>query len=502
MDAAISATIGEIATRSLSFLIDKYLKPATSKEDSMHKLQWMLLRVRLTVEEAEGRCVSNQAMLQQLRTLRKVMYKGYYMLDTFICHASEEEKDKKVHGVSHSLSLSKFSPAKRSAGTKYSTENLEQMVGSLEITIASMSELVIFLRNYPPMFRQPYNTYLFMEKCMFGRQMEMERVVNFLLHEEPPARCNFGVLPIVGPGKVGKTTLVEHVCIDERVRNHFSHVIFLSDDDLREEKELKIRDGSRIKHKRSDSDEEKLLVIFELVGNIDEGSWRKLLSASQSTIPRGSKVIVTHRSENIINFGTTQALYLNFLSREAYWYFFKALVFGSADPEEQPKLASIAMEIFDEYFDQDIYKAFAGPFIFLHKTARSLKSSGNVHNWNRILACFKDNRRQNEPGFRKGLSDCTMNNDHIFLQRVVDFSQYCVVHNHDRIALVNEEAPKITLLDILEGTGSVIPQGKFDILVWESHLPPYQKYIYNCQILERDCKVTRNDQGQKRKISS
>ncbi|CAL5034358.1 unnamed protein product [Urochloa decumbens] len=503
MDAAISAAIGEIATRSLSLLIDKYLKPATSsKDDRMQRLQWMLLRVRLTVEEAEGRCITSQAMLQQLRILRKVMYKGYYMLDNFICHVPEEEKDKKIHGVSRYLSLSKFSPAKRSAGSKYSTENLEQMVESLEITIAGMSELVIFLRNYPPMFRQPYNTYLFMEKCMFGRQMEMERVVNFLLHEEPPSHCNFGVLPIVGPGKVGKTTLVEHVCRDERVRNRFSHVIFLSDDDLRQEQQLKIRDGSRIKHKRSDSDEEKLLVIFELVGDVGEGPWRKLLSASQSTIPRGSKVIVTHRSENVINFGTTQALYLNFLSREAYWYFFKALVFGSADPEEKPRLASIAMAIFDECIDQDVYKAFAGPFIFLHKTARGLKSSGNAQNWNRILACFKDNRRQNEPGFNKSLSHCRRNNDHIFLQRVVDSTQYCVVHNHDRIALVNEEAPKITLHDILDGTGNGIPHGKFDSLVWESHLPPYHKYIYSCQILESDFKVTRNNQGQKRKIST
>ncbi|PAN09258.1 hypothetical protein PAHAL_2G008900 [Panicum hallii] len=502
MDAAISAIIGELATRSLSLLIGKYFKPATSKEDCLQRLQWMLLRIRLTVEEAEGRCIRNQAMLQQLNILRKVMYKGFYMLDTFICDVPEEEKGKKDHGVSRSLSLSKFSPAKLSAGSKYDTENIEQMLESLEITVAGMSELVIFLRDYPPMFRQPYSTYLFMEKCMFGRQMEMERVINFLLHEEPPVHCNFGILPIVGPGKVGKTTLVEHVRRDERVRSNFSHVIYLSDNDFREEKQLKIMDGSRIKHQRGDSDEEKFLVIAELVGNIDEGAWGRLHSACQSSIPRGSKVIITHRSENIVNFGTAQALKLKFLSREAYWYFFKALVFGSAEPEEQPRLASIARAIFDEYFDQDVYKAFAGPFIYLNKTAVGLKSSVNVQNWNKILACFKNNTRQNEPGFRKILSEFRMNSDYIFLQRVVDSTQYCVVHNHDRIALVNEEAPKITLHHILDGTGSVRPHGKFDILVWESHLPPYHKYIYNCQIIERDCKVNRKKQGQKRKILS
>lgn len=278
------------------------------------------------------------------------------------------------------------------------------------------------------------------------------------------------------------------------MHSQFSHVIYLSDNDFREEKQLKIVDGSRIKHQRGDSDEEKNLIIVELVGNTDEGAWRRLHSAHQSSIPRCSKVIVKHWSQNIMNFGTTQALNLKFLSREAYWYYFKALVFGSADPEEQLTLASIAMGIFDEYFDQAVYKAFAGPFIYLNKTAVGLKSSVNVQNWNRILACFRNNRRQNEPAFRKErkiLSDCRMNNDHIFLQRVVDYTQYCVVHNHDRIAFVNEEAPKITFHDILDGTGSVKPHGKFDILVWESHLPPFHKYIYSCQIIERDCKVTR-----------
>jgi len=421
----------------------------------------MLLQVHLMVEEADGRCC---------------------------------------------LYLSKLRPAKRvcfSTGSKYGTENLEEMLESLENTIAGMNELLIFLRNYPPMFRQPYSTYLFMEKCMFGRQMEMERIINFLLYEDAPAHCHFGILPIVGPAKVGKTTLVEHVCRDERVRDHFSHVIFLSSSEFSGENELKIRDGSRTKHEHGGSNEEKELVIIEIIGTIDEAACRKLHSASQSSIPRGSKVIITSQSENIINIGTTQAINLKFLSREAYWYFFKALVFGSAYPEEHPRLASIAMEIFDECFDQDIYKAFAGPFIFLHKTAMGLKSSVNVQNWNKILECFKNNRRQNEPGFRKRLSEHgMMNDDHILLQRVSDSTQYCVVHNHDRIALVNEEAPKITLHDILDGTGSVKPHSKFDIVVWESHLPPYHKYIYSCQILEFDCNVTKNKQSQKRKFSS
>ncbi|KAF8660361.1 hypothetical protein HU200_057943 [Digitaria exilis] len=500
MNTIIAAFISELTNRSISFLIDRHLKPTPYKKDGIQRLQWMLLRVHLMVEEADGRCLTNLARLKQLNIVRRVMHKSYYMLDTFIQHVPEQV-DKKEQDVSCSLSLSKLRPAKEvcfTTGSKYGTENLEEMLESLENTIAGMSEFLIFLRNYPPMFRQPYSTYLLMEKCMFSRQMEMAQIINFLLYEDDPG--HFGILPIVGPGKVGKTALVEHVCRDKRVTDHFSHVIVLHNNEFREDNELKIRDGCRTKHQHGDSKEEKKLVIIELVGTIDEGAIRRLYSALiQCSILRGSKVIITSQSGNIINIGTTYPLNLKFLSREAFWYFFKALVFGTAYPEEHPKLASLAMAIFDEYFDQDTDKAFGGPFIFLNKTAMGLKSRVNAQNWNKILECFKNNRQKNEPGFKKRLSHCTMNDDHIILQRVCDSTQYCVVDNHDRIALVNEEAPKITLHDILDGTGSVRPS-KFDILVWESHLPPYHKYIYSCQILKFDCSV--NKQGPKRKFLS
>ncbi|KAL6647198.1 hypothetical protein ACP70R_014635 [Stipagrostis hirtigluma subsp. patula] len=499
MEAIISGIMGELAVRSLFFLIDRYLKPATSKEEIIQRLQWMLLRVRLTVEEAEGRCITNQAMLQQLNMLRQVMHRGYYMLDTFLQLAPEEVTDND-DGTGHSLSLAKFNPKRVCyfAGSKHGRKKIEEMLESVEMAITGMSEFVILLRNYPRMFRQPYSTYLFIEKCMFGRQMEMERVINFLLYEEPPADVNFGVLPIVGPGKVGKTTLVEHVCCDQRVRNHFSRILFLCDNDFREENQHSLRDRGRIIHQQGDSDEEIFLVIVELVGSIDGSAWRRLCSAYQSRVSNSSKIIITSRSKNIISFGTTETLSLKFLSQEAYWYFFKALIFGSADPKEQPKLASVAVRIFEEYFDQDIHTTFTGPFLDLNSTAILLKSSVGVQNWLRILGTIRETRHQNECLSRKFLSGIGMENDRIFLQRGTETSQYCVVHNHDRIGFDNEEAPVQTLLEII--SGSVPPHGKFEVLLWKSRLPPYHNHIYSCEILNLEREVTRNKQGQKRKI--
>jgi hypothetical protein len=207
---------------------------------------------------------------------------------------------------------------------------------------------------------------------------------------------------------------------------------------------------------------------------------------------------VTSRSKDIINFGTTQALSLNFLSQEAYWYFFKALLFGSADPEEQPKLASIAMTILDEYFDQGIYTPFTGTFINLNNTAKLLKAIPGAHNWQKVLECIRENRRQNERFSRRSQSGFGMENDRIFLRRVTETIQYCVVHNQSRIVLDDEEDPNITLTDIIVDM-KVPPPGKFEIVVWKSPLPPYHKHIYSCEIFEFQGNVIRDKEGRKRK---
>ncbi|RLN00931.1 hypothetical protein C2845_PM06G27520 [Panicum miliaceum] len=84
-----------------------------SKVESLRKLERALLRIAITVEEAEGRLITNKAMLQQLKMLRQEMHKGYYVLDKFR-YLDEEEEGKLSGRRSRSLALSSTSnPGKR-----------------------------------------------------------------------------------------------------------------------------------------------------------------------------------------------------------------------------------------------------------------------------------------------------------------------------------------------------------------------------------------------------
>jgi len=55
------------------------------------------------------------------------------------------------------------------------------MVCSLEAMIDGMYEFVVLLMSCPPLYHEPYSAHLFMDRCMFGRNMERERIMEFLL---------------------------------------------------------------------------------------------------------------------------------------------------------------------------------------------------------------------------------------------------------------------------------------------------------------------------------
>ena len=109
MEVILTAILGEVATRSFSFLIDKYMAEESieSVDEMLQSLQLLLLRVRIILEEADGRSIISQAMLQQLNILRKEMHRDYYVLDSFRGNQAREDEAKGHNNMSHYFTLSK-----------------------------------------------------------------------------------------------------------------------------------------------------------------------------------------------------------------------------------------------------------------------------------------------------------------------------------------------------------------------------------------------------------
>ena len=125
---------------------------------------------------------------------------------------------------------------------------------------------------------------------MFGHQMEAELVLNFLLHTQPHGAEELEVLPVVGPGRVGKTTLVTHVCNDERVRDRFSKIMFVTDHDLKDKKLTNLGERCLMKYENSMVNKDgRLLIVIEVAGDCNESEWKRLFAASKWCLTNGSK---------------------------------------------------------------------------------------------------------------------------------------------------------------------------------------------------------------------
>ncbi|CAL5077966.1 unnamed protein product [Urochloa decumbens] len=470
--------MGDITNRVVAFLMAKCSKvftAPTTEGKGQSDLQQLLLRVRVIIEEAEGRHITNRMIAYQLNMLRKEMYRGYFTLDTLRIHGQEELKAKGRDDVSNSFILSKFNPAKRlffSTGNTHMEKDLQQVLDNVNNIMGTMSDFVGIFNNYPPLYRQPYSMHLYIGKCMFGRQMEMDRVIEFLMQIEKPSMKNVGVLPIVGPTNVGKSTLVAHVYNDQRVRNHFSKIVVITGDEINNESPTSMFNnrGVIVYQDNTLRKNDRLLTIIEFSRDVvDQETWNSLYSSACAVLGSGSKIIMTSTSDEIINFGTTQALVLNFLSQEAYWYFFKTITFGSTDSDDHPELETIGMEM---------ARWMNGSFIGANINSDYLSKNLIAKYWQMHLAFFKENIQRNVSLF--GKNQCVLMQESNPMSFLIKDKYEFTIYSHYSASLAEDDVPVITMYDVL--TGIVKCEGELKVLLWKSHILPFKYYVANCII--------------------
>jgi len=264
--------------------------------------------------------------------------------------------------------------------------------------------------------------------------MEVELVLNFLLHTQPHGAEELEVLPVVGPGRVGKSTLVAHVCNDERVRDRFSKIMFLTDHDFNDKKLTNLGERCLMKYENSMVNKDgRLLIVVEVAGDINQSEWKRLYAASKQCLTSGSKIIITSRSDKITKLGTTRAITLKYMSDEAYWYFFKTLTFGSTDPTMHSRMAYLAMEI---------ARTSKGSFIGATSTACLLRDNFDFPFWCKFLVFARGFIKWHVSTFGEHPSDALNQNRPAHLVRMFRTSEEIVVH-HQYECSSQEEIPRI-----------------------------------------------------------
>uniref|UniRef100_A0ACD5T8T4 Uncharacterized protein n=1 Tax=Avena sativa TaxID=4498 RepID=A0ACD5T8T4_AVESA len=458
MELAVSAVTGELVSQFVSFLLNRYHSGrAYSEKKQLEKLQQLLLRARTVVEEADGRYITNSGMLAQLNMLAEAMYRGYWALGASRYRSLQEDqvsntspkRFRTVHGVARKNKI-----------------DLQGVLESLEYVLSSMTEFVLLLGGCDRMLRRPYDAYLYNDNIMFARHAKKQKLLNFVLRHESPVGAALAVLPVIGGPAIGKRTLVAHVCRDERVSSHFSSILHLNGDSL-----CGIADHGTLLVSG------KVLVVIELVSDVDGDDWARFCS-TMACMDRGSKVVVISRLKTSEQLGTVKPILLNALPYEEFSYLFKTLAFGSADPTQHPRLARIADELARE-LQSDCLLTTANLFADL------MRVNLNVHFWLRVLSGLRkvvDRNLSNSGEHPKLLVQTRHQIDvtDFFLDpasplRIV--SSCIAGSSRTEITEERELLPKVRIGDLVANPG-VRPHGDFNVLTWESRMPPYTSFVH------------------------
>ncbi|EAY77633.1 hypothetical protein OsI_32674 [Oryza sativa Indica Group] len=360
-------------------------------------------------------------MLLQFKKIVDAMYQGYHVLDiiknSILCKSRPEEQVSSANTISAPTCY--VNPFRTSQSSTIRHDQLKSTLDSLETIVSSMTEFVYLLGGCERMSPRPYDTYLYFDNFMFGRQVEKQQVINILLQENLPPLLQL-----------------------------FS-------------RSLALVESCETFTERRD------LVVVEFTADTDDDNWKKFY-ASCTNMGRGSKIIIVSRIEKISRFGTVRPIHLNSLSHEEYSYLFKVLAFGSTNPEEHPQLVSIANEL---------TVLLSGSFITANVFADIFRKNQNVHSWLHVLKKYRNTVLKNFSEFSEH-PKLLLEKEHLIdiTKLASSSSPLRLMPPHCEGYGSKRRLTKVMFSDLIADS-IVVPKEDFELVAWESRIPPYRRFV-------------------------
>ncbi|KAJ1399779.1 P-loop containing nucleoside triphosphate hydrolase [Sesbania bispinosa] len=180
----------------------------------LHKLKITLRSVDALVNHAEEKQTQDLHIREWLNDLKDAMFQAEDLLDKINASPSRQ---KLLEGVLWSSSTSKVCYS--SLGSF--SERMENIIDKLETLVHQKDVLGLREGVHQIPSRKLQTTSLAGKSSIYGRNVDKDNVINLLLSVSSYGNDKICVLPIVGMGGVGKTTLAQLVYNDEKVKQHF-----------------------------------------------------------------------------------------------------------------------------------------------------------------------------------------------------------------------------------------------------------------------------------------
>nr|GEV40054.1 NB-ARC domains-containing protein [Tanacetum cinerariifolium] len=360
MAEVIASTIIEAVFQKLANEAIKQAVRAKGIHSELKKLGRTLYRIQELLNDASNKEITNDAIQVWLNDLQHLAYDIDDILDDLATDAIHNELTDQSRATTSKIR--KLIPAcctKFSLSTRMypkldnitnKLQDLEKEKESLGLMVKSGSLQV--KDDRPKDKNRQSQTSLIDPSRIVGRQGDKDALVLKLLVDEPRNSENFSIVPIVGMGGVGKTTLAKSLYDDEKVKKYFklkvwvcvseewdtfsmSYIIFQSvTGETKEFKDLNLlqvalRDQLRGKL---------FLLVLDDVWSESTDDWESLVAPLSACAP-GSKIIMTTRKEKLLRqLGCGKLNHLQSLSHDDAMCLFAQHALGEDNFDSHPRL--------------------------------------------------------------------------------------------------------------------------------------------------------------------
>ncbi|XBJ26256.1 hypothetical protein VPH35_003723 [Triticum aestivum] len=198
----------------------------------LEKLSSSLSTIQAHVEEAEEQQLKDKAAQTWLAKLKDVAYEMDDLLDDYAAEALRS----RLEGTSNYNHLNKVRSCfccfwfntclfnhKILQDIRMVDEKLNRLVKERQIIGPNM----ISATDRKEIKKRPETSSIIDDSSVFGREEDKETIVKMLLDQNNSNHSNLSILPIVGMGGLGKTTLTQLVYNDTRIKGHFQLRVWL-----------------------------------------------------------------------------------------------------------------------------------------------------------------------------------------------------------------------------------------------------------------------------------